>query len=169
MKQLLTLFPCVLILFVAGCGEKRPDGMPPLHPTSFTFKQDGVPLEGAMVTLIAQDAANSQWSLGGATDRNGVLRVQTQGFNGAPAGNYKIVVTKTETEGTAAAATEESSDLGGSRPVAAAGGQKSFYLVDSKYRSAGTTDLEFEIKPGRNAETFDLGPAVRDEIPVFRN
>ena len=167
MKQLLILFSSALILFAVGCGgAKRPDGLPPLHPTALKFTQDGVPLAGASVTLSPQDAANAPWSLGGSTDSNGVINVQTQGFNGVPAGTYKVVVSKTETEGTAE--TVESSDLGGARP-AAGGGPKSFYLVDPKYRSAGTTDLLLEVKSGKNSETYELGPAVREEIPVYTN
>jgi len=167
MKQSLTLFSCLSILLIAGCGgAERPAGMPPLHPTTLTFTQGGVPLAGASVTLSPQDAANTQWSLGGATDSKGVLNVQTQGFNGAPEGTFKIAVTKTETEGTAAAT--ESSDLGGASP-AAGGGSKSFHLVEAKYRSTGTTDLVLEVTAGRNSQTFDLGPAVREEIPVYSN
>jgi len=173
MRQLFILFPCVLILFVAGCGgEQRPAGMPPLHPTTLTFTQEGAPLADAAVTLFADDAANTQWSFGGTTDRSGVVRIQTQGFNGVPAGTFRIVVSKTETEGTAVVADESSDlgDLGGARPAAAASdGPRSFNLVDAKYRSAATTDLELEVTPGRNAQTFDLGPAVREEIPIFRN
>jgi hypothetical protein len=42
-------------------------------------------------------------------------------------------------------------------------------LVDKKYRSIGTTDLTLEVKAGKNAEKFDLGPAFREEIPVTRD
>jgi hypothetical protein len=165
MKQLLTLFPCVLILLATGCGQKLPDGMPPLHPTTLTFTQGGVPLADAGVTLFAQEPANAQWSLGGTTDSRGMLRVQTQGFNGAPAGNFKIVVSKVETEDTGERI--EITDHDAPRPTT--NNSKSFYLVDAKYRSVGTTDLTLEVKAGKNAETFDLGTAVREEIPVYRD
>jgi hypothetical protein len=169
MKQLSILFFCASIPLFIGCGGvEKPAGMPDLHPTSLTFTQGGPPLAGASVTLIAQDAANSQWSIGGPTDSRGVLNVHTQGFKGAPEGSYKIVVTKTESEGSADVAVVESSDTGGPAP-AASGSAKSFYLVDKKYRSAGTTDLTLEVKSGKNAETFDLGTAVREEIPVHKN
>ena len=168
MKQLFTLLLCALILSTIGCGgTEKPDGMPPLHQTTLTFTQDGKPLAEASVTLSPQDAANTQWSLGGATDSNGVLKVQTQGFDGAPEGTYKIVVTKTETEG--AGAPVESSDDASVKPSAAGSVPKSFYLVDKKYRSVGTTDLTLEVKAGKNAQTIDLGSAVREEIPVHKN
>ena len=160
------MFSCTLLLCAAGCGgDSKPDGMPALHSTTLTFTQGGVPLAGASVTLTPQDAANAQWPLGGATDNRGVLTVQTQGFRGAPAGLYKISVTKTETEDTGTAT--ESSDLGGAPAVS--GGSKTFHLVDPKFRSAATTELTLEVKPGRNTETFDLGPAVREEVPIHRD
>jgi len=165
MKHFFTLFICVSILFVAGCGEKLPDGMPPLHPTTLTFTQGGVPLADAAVTLIALDATNVQWSSGGTTDSKGEVRIQTQGFNGAPAGNYKVVVSKIETEGTA----EVIEIIDHDAPRPATSSQKTFYLVDAKFRSAGTTDLTLEVKAGKNADTYDLGAAVREAIPVFRD
>jgi len=141
--------------------------MPPTHPTTLTFTQGGTPLEGASITLFAQETANAQWSLSGVTDSKGTVKMQTQGFDGVPEGNFKVTVTKQITEGTAA--TVESSDLGGSRS-AASGDQKSFHLVEKKYRSAISTDLVLEVKPGKNMPpAYDLGPAVREEIIVHRD
>jgi len=139
--------------------------MPPLHSTTLTFTQGGVPLADAAVTLTALETVNAQWSLGGTTDGKGVLRVQTQGFNGAPAGKYKIVVSKVETEGT----TEVVEITNHDAPPPTTNNTKSFYLVDKKYRSVSSTDLTLEVKSGKNEETFDLGPSVREEIPVYRD
>ena len=167
-QRFIIMFLGVLVLFVAGCGgEKKPDGMPAIYPTTITFTQDGSPLVGATVTLVAQDQANTQWPSGGATDNNGVLRVKTKGFDGAPVGTFKVVVTKTETEGTAVAV--ELSDAAGAKPAASGGDQKSYYLVEKDYRSAATTTLTLEVKSGKNAETFDLGKAIREPIPVYTN
>ena len=164
----LRVFLCGLILFIAGCGgAKKPDGMPALHKTTLTFTQGGTPLAEATVALVPLEGAMT-WPAGGVTDNNGVLRVKTQGqFEGAPAGNYKITVSKTETEGTAE--TGESSDEANVRPVAVSSNVKSYYLVDKKYRNAKDSDLTLEVKAGTNTETFDLGPAVRELIPVFRD
>ena len=160
-------FLCGLILFIAGCGgETKPPGMPALHKTTLTFTQEGTPLADAVVTLVPQDAANSQWPSGGTTNDKGVLQVRTMAkFNGAPAGTFKITVSKTESEGTA---TSTSSDEGGGRPVAA-GGLKMYHLVDKKYQLATSSDLTLEVKSGTNTETFDLGPAIRELIPVYRD
>jgi len=161
-------FLIVLVLFIAGCGGvKKPDGMPTLYKTTLTFTQDGTPLAEATVTLVPVEGAVT-WSAGGMTDSNGVLKVKTQTqFDGAPAGNYKITVSKTETEGKAEMV--ESSDAANVRPVAATGNVKTYYLVDKKYRTAKDSSLTLEVKSGKNEETFDLGPAVRELIPVYNN
>ena len=171
MKQRLFIsLLCAVVLFVAGCnGEKRPAGMPALHKTKLTFTQGGAPLADAKITLFADNAANTQWTSGGVTDSTGAIQLKTLGkFDGVPEGTYKITVTKTETEGTAEAV--EVSDNVGKKPAASSGGAKSYYLVDSKHRSAATTDFVLEVKPGTaNDKAFDLGPAFRELIPVFKD
>ena len=167
MKHLFFLFTCMSILFVAGCiSVKRPADLPATHQTILTFTQDGVPLEGASVTLIAQETANAKWSLGGATDSKGILKVQTQGFDGAPVGTYKITVSKIETEGTPV--TAESSDSS-AVSTSTGGDTKQYHLIDKKYRALGSTDLTLEVTAGKNAKSYELGPAVHELIPVTKN
>ena len=155
------------MLFVVGCGgEKKPDGMPALQKTTLAFVQDGSPLTDATITLVPLESENIRWPAGGTTDSQGVLQVKTMAkYDGVPAGKFKITVSKTETEGTFTPV--ESSDEGGARRPAATGNVKTYYLVDKKYRSADTTDLDLEIKSGTNAETFDVGKPVREQIPVY--
>ena len=172
MKQRLFIsLLCAVVLFVAGCsGEKKPDGMPALHKTKLTFTQGGAPLADAKITLFADNAANTQWTSGGVTDSNGVIQLKTLGkYDGVPEGTYKVTVSKTETEGTA----EEvvvSDDVSKKPAASSGGGAKSYYLVDSKHRSAATTELVLEVKSGTaNDKAFDLGPAFRELIPVFKD
>jgi len=149
-----------LILFFAGCdGARKPDGMPALHQTTLTFTQAGAPLAEASIRLSSQDPANAMWSSGGMTDGRGVLRVQTDGFDGVPAGTFTVVVSKVVTEGTRIVSEEEGADSG----------LRSFHVVDAKYRSPATSDLTLEVTSGRNAETFDLGPAVREEVRTYED
>ena len=145
---------------------KRPDGMPDIHPTTFTFTQDGAPLADAKVTLISTDGTNVQWPAGGTTDSSGVVKVKTMSqFDGVPAGKFKVTVSKTETEGTNTAV-EDSDDPGAKRAVSEV---KTYYLVESKFRSVASSPLDVEIKPGKNIETFDVGKAVRELAPVARD
>ncbi|MCL2348997.1 MAG: hypothetical protein FWC50_12160 [Planctomycetaceae bacterium] len=166
-QRLFILFLCIAGLFVAGCGgEKKPDGMPTLHKATLTFTQGGTPLADATITLTPQDAANVRWPAGGTTDSQGVLHVKTMAqYDGAPAGKYKIIVSKTETEG--AAAPTESSDAAGARPAVST--QKMYNLIEKDYRFADTTPLTVEIKAGKNEETLEAGKAVRELIPVYTN
>ncbi len=41
---------------------------------------------------------------------------------------------------------------------------KHFSVIAKQYTKPGTTTLEFEAKSGTNAQTFDLGKAVKDQI-----
>lgn len=162
-QRIFIFFLSVLMLSLVGCGGvKKPAGMPALHPTTLTLTQEGTPLAGATVTLVSQNKAVSQWQSGGATDAKGVIRIKTSGFDGAPEGTFKVVVTKTETEGTATVT--QSSDEAGAKPSVSGGGQKSYEVVEKEYRSAVTTKLTLEVKAGKNAETFDVGKAVREQI-----
>jgi len=165
MKHSFTLFSCALILLFVGCGgDGRPDGMPALHATALTFTQGGTPLADASITLSPNDDSLSQWSIGGVTNNRGVATIQTQGFNGVPAGTFRITVNKTE--GADAPAT---GPVDPDAPFVDTSNVRSFHVVAPEHRSRQTTQLTVEITPGRNAETFDLGPAVREAVPVFRD
>ena len=138
-----------------GCqGESRPEGMPELHPVSLTFTQAGVPLAGATVRLIPQDQ-NHPWYSGGHTDEDGVAVIQTdRKYPGAPAGAYKVTVSKIEMPAPASA------DLS---PLDAPAGGSTYDLVPSEYSHPNQTPLQLNINAGENQQVFDLGAAVRME------
>ncbi|MCL2348704.1 MAG: hypothetical protein FWC50_10650, partial [Planctomycetaceae bacterium] len=57
---LILLAACLLVL--SGCsGQNLPEGMPKLTAVVLTITQDGAPLEGAVVSLLPLDSANSRW------------------------------------------------------------------------------------------------------------
>jgi hypothetical protein len=83
------------VLFVSGCGEPRPAGMPKLYPASIIVTFEGEPFDGATVQLMPEDAAIARWGPIGQTNSSGVAVLRTDGkYNGAPLGNYKILVSK---------------------------------------------------------------------------
>jgi hypothetical protein len=89
----LCVFPAFLL---TGCQEKTLPGMPKRYPASITIIQDGKPLTDAQVILINIDPT-SNWSGGGNTDQNGIVRLRTLGqFDGIPEGTYKVGVSKIE-------------------------------------------------------------------------
>ena len=145
----------VLFCLTACRSEPRPAGLPKLYPATITFMQEGQPLVEATVTLIAQDATIAKWVVGGITDAKGVLQVKTHAkFVGAPAGKFKITVSKTEISH------EEAAQLGNVNTSV------THYvdLVAPKFQTAESTSLEIEITAGKNSATFDLGEPVR--IPL---
>jgi hypothetical protein len=84
---LLALFP-----FASGCGPTYSG--PPLVPVEGTVTLDGKPLADATVTFIPTGATMGQSSFG-STDTEGHFVLKTaEGHAGAPAGRYKVVISK---------------------------------------------------------------------------
>lgn len=94
------LFLTLTLSVFSGCGgQKLPDGFPKVYQVTVNVVQDGKPLEGANVLFYAEDEANSRWGIGGCTDATGNAIMAVNGkYKGAPAGKYKVTVTKIVTE-----------------------------------------------------------------------
>ncbi|MDR1141581.1 MAG: carboxypeptidase-like regulatory domain-containing protein [Planctomycetaceae bacterium] len=165
-KLTLTLF-CFILLGLTSCNKiQKPEGMPELYPAKITIVQEGTPLEGAVVTLLNQDASQSKWVVGGRTDANGVCLAKTYGkYSGAPAGKYKVVVAKTEkTEGETAKQPPPQDHKALEEYNIKRGKEAKWYdYVDVQYKSEETTDLEIEITIGKNEQTIDVGKAIKKE------
>ncbi|MDR0870596.1 MAG: carboxypeptidase-like regulatory domain-containing protein [Planctomycetaceae bacterium] len=149
---------CSLFIFLSGCAKQdKPEGLPELLPYELILTQDGKPLPGANVSLTAQPPG--QWIVGGGTDDNGVAKIYTHGkFAGAPAGKYKVVITKTVTEGGPTEADKNNPSYNG-------GSGKIFSLVDKQFGDVKTTPLEVDVKAGENKATLDAGKAVKIAMP----
>ena len=167
MKRILlgSAFALAALASAVGCGQKLPDGMPKLNPTTITVIQDGKPLEGAMVSMKPVDES-IKWTSGGTTDANGVATIVTHGqYKGAPTGKFKVAVAKTVGEGTppppspidaeSARIYQEYVDSGAT--------YEEFFVVAEEYRLVGTTPLEVEVVEGTNDLKVDVGEAVRDK------
>ncbi|MDD3589427.1 MAG: carboxypeptidase regulatory-like domain-containing protein [Thermoguttaceae bacterium] len=167
MKKVLALSFCALLALASlGCGQKTPDGMPDLQPTTLTVIQGGSPLADATVNLKSLDPSTA-WTCGGVTDAKGVATLVTHGqYKGAPVGKYKVSVSKTVGEGTppppspideeSARKYKEYQDSGAT--------YEEFDVVDTKFSIIETTPLEVEVVKGKNDLAVDVGEAVR--IPV---
>ena len=142
-------FSSVAMLFLSGCGEKLPDGMPRPHPVTIQVVSEGNPVEGAAILFYPEDEA-SRWGGGGVTDSSGNVSIRTLGqFNGAPAGRYKVIISKIEMS---------------ENPRGAAGGNDPFEyfdLIDPKFGDLDNPEIWVEVKPGRNHFVEEVGPAVR--------
>ena len=99
MKLWNTVFAAgVSLVFIMGCGPKKPDGIPPLYPAKVMVQNGASPIVGASVFLVSQGATSGSWGVNGVTDSSGTATITTsQGewkSKGAPEGNYKIYITK---------------------------------------------------------------------------
>ena len=153
LTSVLTLATLLLTLAV-GChknSERPADPPPDMTPTKITITQEGKPLEGASVMLKYNEPV--KYPTSGITDENGVATMVTYGFAGAQQGTAKVIVLKLVTEGeTQGEEYGKNGDYG-----------TDFHVVDAKYRSEETTDLEITIGSKNVKETFDVGAPVHEK------
>lgn len=150
------------LLTLVGCEKKKPSDMPALYPCKLTITQEGKPLEGATVSLIAQ-GKSLRFTTAAITDKQGVAVIKTDiDWTGVPEGKYKVCVKKVSAPDSGV------SDEIPSDPVAFAEYQKklaeasaqTMSYVDSKYLRPRTTPLEIEVTTSGFEDTVDVGPAV---------
>ena len=148
----------LIAISITGCGNdtSRPADLPPLFPCEITITQEGTPLAGATVALEAFGGTGSVYHPAGITDESGKAVMSTYGFNGVPAGTYKVTVRKTVVEDGA-----EIIDSYGD-PARAPGAE--YRAVEQQYSNAATTPHEIEITGERGIAraTFDVGRPIRE-------
>ncbi len=158
---------------VIGCGPKKPDGLPELHPTTLTLTQDGAPLTDATVILNSQ--ALGTWSCGGTSDADGVVVLRTHGqYDGAPLGKHKVLVVKTASQGgeTPETPPQGEFDITAYRQAEAErmANQNSrdygemINYVEERFGNALETPLEIEVVDGKNRFELDCGPAIEEAV-----
>lgn len=165
MKLAQLLIPVLLLTVFVGCKkEQRPEGLPDLYPLTIKIIQDGKPLEGANVTLITDDSALQRWPCGGNTNAEGIAKLNTYGFDGAPAGQFRVTVSKIETTG----AQDQEASIQAMQQGASAPAEESFDLVDPIYKNLDKTPLTIEVAASKEGTTqeFDVGEAVREQIKM---
>ncbi len=86
---------CGSLLVLSGCG-----GGEKLIAVSGNVTLDGKPVEGATVAFVSEDG---KLTFSGSSDASGNFSLQTGEKIGAAAGNYKVLVTKSQYKPTAEA------------------------------------------------------------------
>lgn len=153
MNKFCAFAACALIALTSfGCKDKsRPADLPDdMSPCKITITQEGVPLAGATVEF--KYSTDVKYTTSGTTDDSGVATMMTYGYAGAQQGTAKVRVAKLVTEGASEA--EEYGEKGETG--------SDFNVVDAKYRSFDTTDLEITITKENAAETFEVGAPVHE-------
>ena len=149
----------ITLLATIGCGgSPRPDGLPPTYPLTIKVLQEGQPLGDAAVALIDQDSS-VKWAIGGTTNAEGIAQIWTHGtYNGAPEGNYSVVITKTIYEGL-----DDYNDamIRGDTAAAQRIQVNMFQLVEDAYTVAKDTPIKVEVTRSTRTLEVDAGPAVR--------
>ena len=150
MKKSLLLLLCLVPL--AGCTKNAvPDGLPKLVPITLTITQEGVPLSGAVVSLVG----DAQFAAGGVTDDNGRAVLSTHGrYKGSPLGKFKVCVVKTDSDPFPEPGTPE---------FAARKPRQTYTFVERQYTQSETTPLEIDVT-GPLTITLDVGKAVKDVL-----
>lgn len=153
---------CVACGLILGCqGQKKPADLPELYPVKVTIIQDGAPLEGATVSLY-DTTGSSRFTVGAKTDAKGVASLKTDAkYDGAPAGNYKVLVSK-------AFIPEVSTEVPPEDPAARAEFDKKMQeansqqadLVDLKFKRPNSTPETLEVTASGAEATIDVGAKV---------
>ena len=161
---------CLVLLFavlLSGCAKKMPDGMPKLYPVSIAVTQDGTPLAGATVMLRYADPSAGTWAVTGRTEADGVAKLYTNGYLGAPAGTFKVVLDKREHDGlseeerVAEIAKLQAAQTGAVVPDALLQAGTKWSYVNPEYNDPAKTPLEVEITSSTKRLSVDGGPAVK--------
>ena len=161
MKRSLLVFLCLVTLL--GCSQNSvPDGLPKLVSVTLTITQDGAPLSGATV-LLTDPSGSIPFTVGGLTDSKGTVVLYTHGrYKGAPLGQFKVQVTKTESDPAPPAPPFGSPEyyeyLKATHPPT-----KTYTLVEKQYTQVETTTLALDVT-GPLATTFDVGKAIRESL-----
>ncbi len=165
--QTIFAFAVSALAVFSGCGKQPvPADLPALYETTLTFKQDGIPLAGATVMLLSEDATASRWIPTGITDGTGKVVLRTSGtYDGVPAGKYVITVRKQQTEPSKFKEPADTASPEYDQWMKNTENEKlaTRRYVDKKYESRAASDLKIDISSGSNNQEYDLGKPV-DEI-----
>ncbi|MHB8898320.1 MAG: Ig-like domain-containing protein [Thermoguttaceae bacterium] len=151
-----------MLLVVLGCDQ--PQEKLDTVAVSGKVTLDGAPVEGAKVVFAPTGGAGMAAS--GVTDASGVYKLTTRDpGDGAMAGSYAVMISKTEVEGGAAASavkpgmTDEEATKAAMEARDAAGGAEATTkeLLPEKYKDPAASGLKAEVAAGAPAEiNFEL-------------
>jgi hypothetical protein len=90
-------FCVIFLVFLVGCGTSAPSGFPPLKNCRVTVTDGGQPIPDVVVNLVPKFTVNSLF-ITGVTDATGTAVIKTRhgeySRNGAPEGDYSVILSK---------------------------------------------------------------------------
>jgi hypothetical protein len=166
---ILLIFTAFVFLSSVGCFKNsRPSDLPKLFPCKIIITQEEQPLEGATVTLLSKNSSSSgrTWIISGRTNANGETYLVTQpDFPGAPEGEYKVLIEKTETDSSAVPSFENDPEAFAKWAEKTKGVVPTYSFINPDLAVKQKTPFEIKISKGQNnAATFDAGKAIRVQI-----
>ena len=141
-RKLLAVVALLGVTVLVGCGKSKP-AWETAYPAEGTVKFNGVPLDGAQVTLVPEDSdVPDTVRPRGFTDAMGTFQLSTYADgDGAPEGKYKVVAMRFPVVGPKDNPCQGPNDL----PL--------------KYSKPETTDLKVEISaPETELKPLELTP-----------
>lgn len=137
-------------LLIAGCGGGGPDDAPELYGVTGTIKYNGQPVPGAKVMFLGDGSAPPAV---GVTNSSGEFVLSSLAGTGAAAGKHAVVVVKNSESATSqpALTMEEAAEAAQNPPSEST----ETSLIPSKYGSAATSDLSFEVS-STGANHYDI-------------
>ena len=91
--SLLVLLSC--FCFVSACRKADyPAGFPKIHPIQLKVVENGTPVEGVQVVVHYNDGNLTKWRTSGFAGSDGIVKLMTRGFEGAPEGEAVFLLEK---------------------------------------------------------------------------
>jgi len=134
----------VIAMLVSGCGKPVPEYAKDLVAVSGTVTFDGEPVEGAVVSFVAQDGPSRLSAA--TTDAQGQFSMETtQAGDGVLPGSYAVVISKlTMADGSAVPPDVAPMDVGAEEQL------------PEKYSSFAVPTLSAKVTPSGGTFPFEL-------------
>lgn len=155
----MALAGCVAVMAAGGCRKTGPD----VQPVEGTVLLDGKELEGATLGFTPVDAKGLPAV--GLTGPDGRFKLTSTGGGapeaGAVAGEYKVVISKQEVEGTGRPIEEPT--MAPPPSTAYPKQPKVTFIVPRAYERAESSGLQATVKQGKNTFRFELDSGFKSQ------
>lgn len=95
-KHAVSSFVLLSCLYFVSAYRKTdyPAGFPKIHPVQIKVVENGSPMEGVQVVVHYNDNSLTKWRTSGFAGSDGIVKLMTRGFEGAPEGEAVFLLEK---------------------------------------------------------------------------